>query len=374
MDFIDLGRQYEVIKDKIDAGIKKVVESRRFIMGQEVAELEDRLAGFAGRKYCLTCGSGTDALQISLMAYELTRKDAVFVPSFTFFASAETINLAGATAVFVDIDNNFNMSPVSLENEIKRILKEGQLNPKGIVPVDLFGRSADYDAILPIAEKYGLFVLEDAAQGFGGSLHGKRNGSFGDISATSFFPAKPLGCYGDGGAIFTDSTELYEKMKSIRVHGSGSDRYDNIRMGVNGRMDTIQAAVVLAKLDVFEDELKARQQIASWYNEELKNGFTVPAIDPEYFSAWAQYTVRAKDEEERARIIAGMKEQDIPVMIYYPIPLHQQTAYKNLGYGDEELPFCEEVAKQVFSLPMHPYLKHEEVKFICDSLIRLCAH
>ena len=368
MDFIDLGRQYEVIKDKVDAGIKKVLESRRFIMGQEVAELEKRLAEFAGREYCLTCGSGTDALQISLMAYELTKQDAVFVPSFTFFASAETINLAGATAVFVDIDSTFNMSPVSLEKEIKRVLEEGKLTPRGIVPVDLFGRSADYDAILPIAEKYGLFVLEDAAQGFGGSLHGKRNGSFGDISATSFFPAKPLGCYGDGGAIFTDNFDLYEKMKSIRVHGSGSDRYDNIRMGVNGRMDTIQATIVLAKLDIFEDELKARQEVAAWYNEELIDSFTVPAIDHEYFSAWAQYTLRAKDEDERARIIEGMKEKDIPVMVYYPIPLHQQTAYKNMGYGDIKLPCCEEAAKQVFSLPMHPYLKHDEVKFICDSL------
>ena len=368
MDFIDLGRQYEVIKDEINAGIQKVLESRRFIMGQEVAELEKRLAGFAGREYCLTCGSGTDALQISLMAYDLTKQDAVFVPSFTFFASAETISLAGATAVFVDIDSDFNMSPVSLENEIKRVLEEGKLTPRGIVPVDLFGRSADYDAILPIAEKYGLFVIEDAAQGFGGSLHGKRNGSFGEISATSFFPAKPLGCYGDGGAIFTDDADLYEKMKSIRVHGSGSDRYDNIRLGVNGRMDTIQAAVVLAKLDIFEDELKARQDVASWYNEELKDSFIVPAIDEEYFSAWAQYTVRAKDEEERAKLIAGMKEKGIPVMIYYPIPLHEQTAYRNLGYGDIKLPVCEEAARQVFSLPMHPYLTHEEVKFICDSL------
>ncbi len=286
MDFIDLGKQYEVIKDKIDAGIKKVLESRRFIMGQEVTELEDRLAAFAGRKHCLTCGSGTDALQISLMAYELTRQDAVFVPSFTFFASAETIYLAGATAVFIDVDSNFNMNPGSLEKEIERVIAEGKLVPKGVIPVDLFGRSADYDAILPIAEKYGLFVIEDAAQGFGGSLHGKRNGSFGDISATSFFPAKPLGCYGDGGAIFTDDAALYEKMKSIRVHGSGSDRYDNIRMGLNGRMDTIQAAVVLAKLDIFEDELNARQEVAAWYNEELKDHFIVPAIDPERLQKW----------------------------------------------------------------------------------------
>ncbi len=368
MDFIDLGRQYDLIKEKVDEGIKRVVESRRFIMGPEVLELEERLAAFAGRKYCLTCSSGTDALQIPLLAYELTKEDAVFVPSFTFFASAEAVNLSGGTPVFVDIDSTFNMSIESLEQEIKRVLDEGKLTPKGIIPVDLFGRSANYDAILPIAEKYGLFVLEDAAQGFGGSLHGKRNGSFGDVSATSFFPAKPLGCYGDGGAIFTDDEELYLKMKSIRVHGSGSNRYDNVRLGMNGRMDTIQAAVVLAKLDIFEDELESRQKVAAWYAEELKDCLVLQETDPEYFSAWAQYTLKAKDEEERDRIIAGMKEKDIPVMIYYPIPLHEQTAYKNLGYEGVDLPYCSKVAKQVFSLPMHPYLKQEEVKYICDTL------
>ena len=315
MDFIDLGRQYEVIKDKVDARIKKVLESRMFIMGPEVLELEERLAKFTGRKYCLTCSSGTDALLIPLMAYELSKNDAVFVPSFTFFASAETVNLAGATPVFVDIDSTFNMSPESLENEIKKVLEEGKLTPKGIVPVDLFGRSADYDRILPIAEKYGLFVLEDAAQGFGGSLHGKRNGAFGDVSATSFFPAKPLGCYGDGGAIFTDDEDLYKKMKSIRVHGSGSDRYDNVRLGMNGRMDTIQAAVVLAKLDIFEYELQARQNVAEWYEQELKDSYIVPERDPEFFSSWAQYTLLAKNEDERSKIIAGMKEKNIPVMV-----------------------------------------------------------
>ena len=368
MDFIDLGRQYEIIKEKVDANIQKVIESRHFIMGEEVLTLEERLAAFAGRKFCLTCGSGTEALQIPLMAMELEKTDAVFVPSFTFFASSESINMAGATPVFVDIDSTFNMCPVSLENEIKRVLKEGKLKPKGIVPVDLFGRSANFDAILPIAERYSLFVLEDAAQGFGGSLHGKRNGSFGNVSATSFFPAKPLGCYGDGGAIFTDDEDLYNKMKSIRVHGSGSDRYDNVRLGINGRMDTIQAAVVLAKLNVFEDELNARQDVAYWYSEELKDSFIIPETDPEYFSAWAQYTVRAKNEDERDRFVTGMKNKNIPVMVYYPIPLHLQTAYKNMGYGNESLPYCLEVAGQVFSLPMHPYLTREEVKHVCDSL------
>lgn len=368
MEFVDLGRQYEIIKEKVDEGIKKVVDSRHFIMGSEIIELEERLAKFTGRRYCLTCGSGTEALQIPLMAYEMKKTDAVFVPSFTFFASAESVNLAGATPVFVDIDSTFNMSIESLEKEIQRVLHEGKLMPKGIIPVDLFGRSANYDKILAVAKKYDLFVLEDAAQGFGGSLHGKRNGSFGNVSATSFFPAKPLGCYGDGGAIFTDDEELFKKMKSIRAHGSGNDRYDNIRIGLNGRMDTIQAAVVLAKLDIFEDELEARQMVAGWYTEELKDCLTVPETDSEYFSAWAQYTVLASDIQQRNKIIAEMKAKSIPVMIYYPIPLHKQTAYKNLDYGDVELPYCSAVAKRVFSLPMHPYLKQKEVKYICDSL------
>ena len=373
MNFIDLGRQYECIKEKVDAGIKNVVESQHYIMGPEVKELEEQLAKFAGSKYCLTCSSGTEALIIPLMAYKLEKTDAVFVPSFTFFASAESINLAGGTPVFVDSDRTFNMDPESLKREIARVKAEGKLNPRGLIIVDLFGRSANYDELLPIAEENGLFVLEDAAQGFGGSLHGKRNGSFGDVSATSFFPAKPLGCYGDGGAIFTDNEELYNVMHSIRVHGQGSDKYDNVRLGLNGRMDTIQCAVVLAKLTVFEDELNARQDVADWYDKYLDASFDRPRRDKEYFSAWAQYTVLAKDEEQRSKIVAGMKEKDIPVMIYYPIPLHQQTAYKNLGYGDVSLPYCESVAKRVFSLPMHPYLKEEEVKQICEALNSVAA-
>ena len=368
MDFIDLGRQYEQIKDSVEARIKKVLESRHYIMGEEVFELEEKLAAFAGSRFCLACGSGTEAIQIPLMAYEIKETDAIFVPSFTFFASAECVNLAGGTPIFVDSDSSFNMCPISLEKEIQRVLEEGRLTPRGIIPVDLFGRSANYDAILPLAEKYGLFVLEDAAQGFGGSLHGKRNGSFGNVAATSFFPAKPLGCYGDGGAIFTDDEALYEKMKSIRVHGSGSDRYDNVRIGINGRLDTLQAAILLAKLEVFEKELEARQQVADWYQEELEGSFVLPERDPEYYSAWAQYTLLAKDEKQRAAIIDGLKQQGIPIMVYYPIPLHEQTAYKNLGYGDVKLPYCSEIAKRVFSLPMHPYLSREEVKEIAAKL------
>lgn len=371
MNFIDLGRQYDVIREVIDEKIKHVLESQHYIMGSEVKELETALAEFTGRKYCLTCGSGTEALQISMMAYDLKKTDAVFVPSFTFFASAESINLAGGTPVFVDSDRSFNMDPDSLKREIHRIEEGGMLNPRGIVAVDLFGRSADYDKILPIAEEYGLFVLEDAAQGFGGSLRGKRNGSFGDVSATSFFPAKPLGCYGDGGAIFTDDEELYQKMLSIRVHGQGSDKYDNIRLGLNGRMDTIQAAVVLAKLTVFEKELETRQLIADWYEKYIGDRFELPIRDAEHYSAWAQYTALAKDEEDREKIVNGLKDREIPAMIYYRIPLHQQTAYRKLGYEDVRLPYCEAVAKRVLSLPMHPYLTETEVKQICDTLNEL---
>lgn len=368
MQFIDLDRQYRLIENDLKSRFNKVLESKHFIMGEEVNEMEAQLAAFCGRKYCLSCASGTDALVIPLMAYELKKTDAVFVPSFTFFASAESVVLAGATPVFVDVDDRFNMDADSLACKITEVLKEGKLTPKGIIPVDLFGRSANYDRILPIAEKYNLFVLEDAAQGFGGSLHGKRNGSFGDVSATSFFPAKPLGCYGDGGAIFTDNKDLYEHMASIRIHGQGSDRYDNVRIGLNGRMDTLQAAVILAKLPLLEKELEMRQEAAHTYTELLRDFFTVPHIDEGYYSAWAQYTIRAKDEHQRSHIMGKMKEKGIPLMIYYPIPLHMQTAFSYLGYRPEDLPNCKDIAKQVFSVPMHPYLSIEEIQTICDGL------
>ena len=369
MEFVDLGRQYEKIGEDLEQRVLKVLHNRHFIMGDEIRELEQKLAAFTGRKYCLSCGSGTEALQIPLMAYELTKEDAVFVPAFTCFASAESISVAGGTPVFVDTDRNFNMDPDDLVKRIEKVLAEGKLRPRGVVPVDLFGRSADYDRILPVAEKYGLFVLEDAAQGFGGSLRGVRNGSFGDVSATSFFPAKPLGCFGDGGAFFTDDDRLYEIMHSIRVHGQGSDKYDNVRLGINGRMDTLQAAVVLAKLQIFEEELEARQRVAGWYADRLKDSFVTPETDADHFSAWAQYTVLAKDREERDRIVSGMKQQGIPVMVYYPIPLHHQTVYRNMGYGTESLPVCEDICGRCFSLPMHPYLTEEEVDMVCDKLL-----
>ena len=368
MQFIDLDKQYRLIQEDLNQRFNAILESKQFIMGPEVTEMEERLAAFCGRKYCLSCASGTDALVIPLMAYELKKEDAVFVPSFTFFASAESVVLAGGTPVFVDVDESYNIDTDSLVSAIERVIAEGKLNPKGIIPVDLFGRSANYRKGLPIAEKYGLFVLEDAAQGFGGSLDGKRNGAFGQVSATSFFPAKPLGCYGDGGAIFTDDAELLELMKSIRVHGHGSDKYDNVRIGLNGRMDTLQAAVILAKLPLFEHELELRQEVADCYSQQLKGYFELPVSEAGFFSSWAQYTIRAKDEAHRTRIMESLKEKGIPLMIYYPIPLHMQTAFQYLGYSPEDLPFCAEVSKQVFSVPMYPYLEKKDIIRICDCL------
>ena len=368
MKFIDLDRQYRRIEKDLKKRWDNILDRKAFIIGDEVYEMEEKLAAFCGRKYCISCASGTDALVIPLMAFELTKSDAVFVPSFTFFASAESVVLAGGTPVFVDVDNNYNMDPASLRFMIEKIKKEGNLSPKGVIPVDLFGRSADYEQILAIAEEHDLFVLEDAAQGFGGSLKGKRNGRFGEVSATSFFPAKPLGCYGDGGAVFTDDEELALKMESIRVHGHGTDKYDNVRIGLNGRMDTMQAAVILAKLPFFEEELEERQKVAEWYREELTDCCILPSVDEDYFSAWAQFTLRADNEEDRNRIIVKMKEKEIPIMVYYPIPLHMQTAFSYLGYREQDLPNCAALAKQVFSVPMSPYLTREEIQFVCKNL------
>lgn len=369
MQFIDLKTQFERIEEDVTARVNAVLQSQRYVMGPEVNELEEKLAEFAGTKYAYTCASGTDALVIPLMAYGLEKTDAVFVPSFTFFASAESITLAGGTPIFVDIDeDSFNMDPIELEKEIKRVVGEGKLTPRGIIPVDLFGRLADYEAISGIAEKYGLFVLEDACQGFGATSNGKRACSFGDVAATSFFPAKPLGCYGDGGAIFTNSDELASLITSIRVHGQGVDKYDNVRIGVNGRFDTIQAAVILAKLQIFEDELLERERVAAYYTKNLSDVLRTPSSVLHETSAWAQYTLVAKDKAQRDQVLAGMKDMGIPSAVYYPVPIHQSTAYRDLGYGDVALPVSEELASRVFSLPMHPYLREEEMDRIISAV------
>lgn len=355
MQFIDLKAQYEHLKSRIDARIQKVLQHGQYIMGPEVKELEEKLNEYVGVRNSITCGNGTDALTLALMALGVTEGDAVFCPTFTFFATAESIALQGATPIFVDSDKQtFNICATHLEKQIESTLKAGVLTPKVIITVDLFGLPANYPAISEIARKYNLKIIEDAAQGFGGEIDGKRAGSFGDIATTSFFPAKPLGCYGDGGALFTDSDEYAEIIRSLRVHGKGKDKYDNVRIGLNSRLDTIQAAILLEKLLEFPSELKARNRIAALYNEKYKGIFKTPHVPPGYLSSWAQYTLVS---ENRNEVMEEFKKQGIPTMVYYRTCMHQQSAFKYLNLSDADFPVAASFAKNVFSLPMHPYLE-----------------
>lgn len=372
MQFRDLHAQYLALREKIDAGVREVLESGQFIMGKQVAELEEKLAAFAGVKHCVACANGTDALQLVLMAWGVAENDAVFTSDFTFFASAGTASIVGATPVFVDIDpRTFNMDPDDLEKRILRVIKEGRLTPRAIVPVDLFGQPANYDAIEKIARKYGLKVLEDGAQGFGGSLHGKRACSFGDAATTSFFPAKPLGCYGDGGAIFTDDDELDVVLRSLRAQGrSPEDKYDNRAIGMNSRLDTLQAAVLLPKLEALEEyELDAVNRAARSYTALLGDRVATPLVPENYYSSWAQYTILLPDEETRDGLQAHLKQKGIPSMVYYPRGLHSQTAYRGMNIPDTEYPNTSEAARRVLSLPMHPYLKEEEIQSVADAVV-----
>lgn len=369
MQFIDLKSQFDRIEGDVLSRVEAVLRSQKYVMGPEIAELEERLAAYVGVKHALSCSSGTDALVIPLMGYDLTASDAVFVPSFTFFASAESITLAGGTPVFVDCDPvTFNLSPVDLQRAIDETIAEGKLSPKGVITVDLFGQPADYDAIQAIADAHGLFVLEDAAQGFGGTYKGGKAGSFGNVASTSFFPAKPLGCYGDGGAIFTDDDDFAELVKSIRVHGQGTDKYDNVRIGVNGRLDTVQAAVLLSKLAIFDSEIEARNRVADAYAERLSDVLVTPTVAEHTTSVWAQYTLVAENADERAAIIESCKAAGVPTAVYYPIPIHLSTAYKSLGYAMGDLPVCEGLADRVFSLPMHPYLEDGDIDRIASAV------
>jgi len=369
MQFIDLKTQYARIKDKVDSSIMQVLEHGKYVFGPEITELEDQLAKYTGRNYCLACSSGTDALLIPLMAWEIGRGDAVFTTPFTFVATAEVISLTGATPVFIDIDKDtYNIDAELLEIAIKKVISEGKLNAKAIIPVDLFGLPADYDAIIDIAKKYNLKILEDGAQGFGGSYKGKKVCHFGEAAGTSFFPAKPLGAYGDGGAAFTDDEELFEIFQSIRVHGYGGQRYDNVRLGINGRMDSIQAAVLLAKLEIFDEEIELRNKVAKRYSQGLKNKVVIPKVPVGYESAWAQYSVLAENSNHRQEIQDKLKEANIPSAIYYPIPLHLQTAYQYLAYKKGDMPITENISERIFSLPMHPYLKDKEIDEICDII------
>lgn len=368
--FIDLKAQYASLKDEIDRRIHAVLDHGGFIMGAEVAELEKALAAFGGAAHCVTCANGTDALTLALMAKEVGPGDAVFCPSFTFTATAEAVLLLGATPVFVEVDENtFNIDTADLERQIAKVRAAGQLRPAAIMPVDLFGQPADYPAIHAIAEREGMWVLADAAQGFGGSLDGKRVGSLAQITATSFFPAKPLGCYGDGGAVFTDDAELAERMRSIRVHGKGGDKYDIVRVGLNSRLDTIQAAVLLVKLAAFPGELEAREAVAKGYDARLSGlpGVVVPARVPNSTSAWAQYTLRLP-AGNRDAVAAALKAKGIPTAVYYPRPMHLQTAYLALGAGAGSLPVSERLAGEVLSLPMHPYMDDSVVETIAAAI------
>jgi len=370
VQFIDLKSQYNKLKNEINSNIQKVLDHGKFIMGPEVAELEKQLAQYVGVRHCITTSNGTDALLMPLMAWRIGKGDAVFVTDFTFIATAEVVELVGATPVFVDIDyNTYNMDPEKLEEAITRIEKEGKLIPKVVIPVDLFGLPADYPKILEVAKKHKIKVLEDAAQGFGGHINNQRAGSFGDVAATSFFPAKPLGCYGDGGAVFTNDDELAEIMKSIRVHGQGENKYDNIRTGLNARLDTIQAAILLPKLKAFIDyELDSRNKKASKYTELLRGTVKTPYVPKGFLSSWAQYSVLAESSEARTRIMNALKEAGIPSMIYYQKPMHLQTVYSGLGYKPGDFPMTENVCSRIFSLPMHPYLEDSIIEQISDII------
>jgi UDP-2-acetamido-2-deoxy-ribo-hexuluronate aminotransferase len=431
MDFIDLAAQQLRIKDLIDKSIAKILSHGQYIMGPEIRELEEKLAAYVGVRHALGCASGTDALLMALLAYGVGPGDAIFTTPFTFVATAEVISLLGATPVFVDIDPvTFNIDPVKLEHAILALQMRDPsrhplpgvivpdaadgtdmdiasssnsagagigdvdckrdsfprsesftLRPKGIIAVDLFGLPADYDVINTIARRYDLFVIEDAAQSFGAEYHGRKACSLADIACTSFFPAKPLGGYGDGGMVFTNDDELANVLRSIRVHGQGSDKYENVRIGINGRLDTLQAAIILAKFAIFPAEVEMRQAVAERYRTLLTadapaggTGTSALAVIPPkassgYKSVWAQYSILAKDEGGRARLQEALKSAGIPTAIYYPRPLHLQGAFAALGYKPGDFPVSEEIAGRIFSLPMHPYLEGGDQELICRYLL-----
>ncbi len=414
MEFRDLKKQYQVLREEMDRAVLDAMASGAYIMGPQVRELEQQLAEYVGVKHCLTCANGTDALTLALKAWGIGPGDAVFVPDFTFFSSAEVVPLEGAEPVFVDVcEDTFNIDASDLERAVKRVLAEGCLRPRVVVAVDLFGLPADYQAVRAVADRYGLLVLEDGAQAFGGSIQMadqvghdenvtpsvnsvipgltgnlRRACSFGDIATTSFFPAKPLGCYGDGGAVFTDNDEWAALIASYRFHGKGAFKYDNVRIGLNSRLDTVQAAVLQVKFKAFaEYELGAVNKVAACYTEHLQ-GLATPVIPAGYRSSWAQYTVRFASREERDTVQAALKAEGIPAMIYYPKPLHLQTAFTDFstrpsGYGRDDsvalsfraesrnldiCPVATSLCERVLSLPLHSYMTNEEIETVCGVI------
>ena len=373
MQFIDLQKQYKALKSGIDSRIQKVLDDAHYIGGEEVQDLSQKLAEYCGTKYCLTCANGTDALTIALRCFGVGKGDAVFVPDFTFFASAETPALEGATCIFVDVEERtFNLDADKLDKTIAEVISDGKLKPKCIIAVDLFGQCADFHKIRKVADKYGLPILEDGAQGFGGSINGKKACSFGDISTTSFFPAKPVGCYGDGGAIFTNHKDYFDLMCSLAVHGKGSYKYDNVRIGYNSRLDTVQAAILLEKLKAFEDyEFVSRNVIAKKYTELLNGKYITPLVPKGFESSWAQYTLILKNTEERGKVQEVLNAKGIPTMIYYPIAMHNQTAFKDYNFHLSDLKISSNLADRVLSIPMHPYLEDSDIEYICNALLEI---
>ena len=364
INFIDLALQQQRLRPALEKNISAVLDHGGYIMGPDVKQFEQELSDFCGAKHSITCANGTDALLLAIMALGIKEGDAVFVPSFTFAATAEIMPFVGATPVFVDSSNDtFNMDPESLKRAIGQAKAEA-LNPAAIIAVDLFGLPADIPAIENIAKRENMDLICDSAQGFGGKIDGKTTGTFGRITTTSFFPAKPLGCYGDGGAVFTDDDELAAIVRSLRVHGKGTDKYDNIRVGMNSRLDTIQAAILSVKLGVYADEIASRNKLATRYSERLGNIVTVPKVPEGYQSVWAQYTVRLPRKSDRAEIQAKLKRLGVPTAVYYPMPLHMQTAYSQYPADPDGLSVSLTMSEDVMSLPMHPYLSQEDQDYI----------
>lgn len=370
MEFRDLKKQYQLHKEAIDAAVAKVLSQGDFIGGSAVAKLEEKLADYVGVKHCITCANGTDALQLALMAWGVGPGDAVFVPDFTFFSSGEVVSTVGATPVFVDVEKeSFNIDIQSLKEAIEKVKNTADLIPKVIIAVDLFGQPADYKAIREIADENNLLILEDSAQGFGGKIDGRKACSFGDISTTSFFPAKPLGCYGDGGAVFTGDDNEAVLLRSFKVHGKGADKYDNIRIGMNSRLDTLQAAVLLEKMDFFDKEIENCNKAAAFYSRELEQYVTIPKVREGFYSSWAQYTILLKDEIQRKRVMEGLKSKGIPTAVYYQKPMHMQKAFEDKQPVKTDCSNTEAICKSCLSLPMHGYLEEKDMQTVCKAVI-----
>lgn len=372
MQFIDLKAQYQALKAEINESIQAVLDDGRFISGPQVKELEEKLAEYVGRKHCISCANGTDALQIAFMVHGIGAGDAVFCPDITFIASTEPAKMLGATSVFCDIlPDTYNICPESLERQIKAVLEEGKLTPKAVIAVDILGNPCDYDVLIPLCEKYGLILIEDAAQSFGATYKGKKCGAFGQIATTSFFPAKPLGCYGDGGAIFVDDDEMAHVIRSICVHGKGPrGKYDNVRVGMNSRLDTMQAAILLPKFEALKAyETDNRQKVADRYNEAFGVHFTVPFVQENCQSIYAQYALLARDTETRDRVIAHLNEKKIPNMIYYPTPQHALPVFCDEPAYGEKFVNADDYCARTLSLPMHPYLNEDEQQMIIDAVL-----